>query len=189
MPLATDLYKAPLGETSVNHSIHFAPLTEAQALAVLDWRYPGIYSFYNIETDDPADVLIEMLDGTHFGATDEQADPIGFWAVGYAAQVPGGHTSGAYDRHPGLDIGLGLRPDMMGLRTGLGPAFVDAGLAYMKEQFGDISIRLSVATFNERAIHVYTRAGFVPHETFYSDSSAGPAQFVLMSRAPDTTHR
>jgi ribosomal-protein-alanine N-acetyltransferase len=43
---------------------------------------------------------------------------------------------------------------------GLGLAFVTAGLDFARERLGATRFVLDVAEFNERAIHVYERAGF-----------------------------
>jgi [ribosomal protein S18]-alanine N-acetyltransferase len=44
----------------------------------------------------------------------------------------------------------------------LGLAYLQAGLAFATQRFTPRRFRLSVATFNERAIRVYERAGFSP---------------------------
>ena len=58
-----------------------------------------------------------------------------------------------------LDYGLGLRPDLVG--RGLGLDFFRAGLEFARERYRPRLIRLHVAAFNERAIKVYERAGFL----------------------------
>ena len=62
------------------------------------------------------------------------------------------------ERGDAIFYGLGLRPDLTG--RGLGLAFVTAGLDFARERFGASRFVLDVAEFNERAIHVYERAGF-----------------------------
>ena len=83
---------------------------------------------------------------------------------------------------PLLDVGLGLRPDLTG--RGLGLGFVAAVLALGRERFGPVGFRLSVAVFNERAIRVYERAGFVRGETFLSPVGGVATAFLLM-RCPN----
>jgi ribosomal-protein-alanine N-acetyltransferase len=73
-----------------------------------------------------------------------------------------------------------MRPDLTG--RGLGLAFVEAGLAFARETFAPASFRLSVATFNRRAIAVYARAGFRPRGTFSSHTNGGEHDFLVMTR-------
>jgi ribosomal-protein-alanine N-acetyltransferase len=87
---------------------------------------------------------------------------------------------GAYDDQSALDVGLGLRPDLVG--RGLGLAFVEAGLDFAHETFAPASYRLSVATFNRRAIAVYERAGFRATRSFIQHTNGGDHEFVAMTR-------
>jgi RimJ/RimL family protein N-acetyltransferase len=101
----------------------------------------------------------------------------GFFAYGPSATVPGGHRAHAYDGDA-LDMGLGMRPDLTG--QGLGFAFVQSGLNFAMNNFSPARFRLTVATFNERAIRVYERAGFIRGKTFASETPNGEAEFLLM---------
>jgi RimJ/RimL family protein N-acetyltransferase len=84
---------------------------------------------------------------------------VGFFCFGQSAQVPEGHATGTYADPRALDVGLGLRPDLTG--CGLGLSFVLAGLDIALATFHPSQFRMSVDTFNRRAIAVYERAGFV----------------------------
>ena len=77
-------------------------------------------------------------------------------------------------------LGLGLRPDLTG--RGFGLAYLEAGLAFAEQRFRPSRFRLSVATFNERAIRVYERAGFTPLRTFDHATNGGIHQFLEMTR-------
>ena len=52
-----------------------------------------------------------------------------------------------------------MRPDLTG--KGRGDEFVRAGREFGRERFAPRQIVLNVAAFNERAIRVYERVGFV----------------------------
>lgn len=156
-----------------------APLTSTEASEILTWTYPEPYSFYNAGVEEGPEGMEEMLDGSHVGVHDDSGALIGFFAFGHGAQVPGGHLVGAY-RDDLLDVGLGLRPDMTG--KGVGASFMEAGLGYAAAAYRPRGFRLSVATFNQRAITVYERVGFVRGATFISVTPNGDAEFLLMTR-------
>jgi [ribosomal protein S18]-alanine N-acetyltransferase len=158
-------------------------MTASDARAVLAWRYDGPYAFYDIAVEDGDAAVREMLDGSQWAVDDEQGSLVGFLAFGQSAQVPGGHTAGVYERYPGLDIGLGMRPDATG--KGLGLSFVRACVDHVRRELGVEDLRLSVTTFNERAIRVYDRAGFQRGPVFRSSTPAGATEFLLMTLGPD----
>jgi RimJ/RimL family protein N-acetyltransferase len=76
---------------------------------------------------------------------------------------------------------LALRPDLTGRRIGLG--FVEAGMDFARRTFAPATFRLDVATFNQRAIRVYERAGFTPGPRFIRYTRLGPYEFMEMTRA------
>jgi RimJ/RimL family protein N-acetyltransferase len=160
--------------------LSFSPLTAEQARAIAAWRYPPPYDFYNADADD--EDLCELLDhaSPYYAALDETGELVGFFCFKETAQVPTGAVVGVYDDPAALDVGLGLRPDLAG--RGLGLAFVEAGLAFARATFAPGSFRLSVATFNRRAITVYERAGFRATHTFAHRTNGGDHEFMAMTR-------
>ena len=157
----------------------FEPMDDEVAREIATWRYDPPYDFYNA-TSDPND-LEELLDprrreDSYFAAFDEGGELVGFFCFGTEAQVPGGD----YPDGGVVDVGLGLRPDLAG--RGLGLGFQLAGLEFARRRFGPDSFRLSVATFNERAILVYERAGFRRAEVFAHSTNGGEHPFLLMTR-------
>ena len=114
------------------------PATEALFGERARWRYPPPFDFYD---DDGAPPL----------------NPERFYSV----LTDDGAIAGFYyfeQRGDAIFYGLGLRPDLIG--RGLGEDFVCAGLEFARERFGTKRFVLDVAEYNERAIHVYERAGF-----------------------------
>ena len=77
-------------------------------------------------------------------------------------------------------LGLGMRPDLTG--QGLGGAFLETGLAFGRQRFRPRTFRLSVAAFNQRAILVYERAGFIRGRVFQQETNGGIYDFVEMTR-------
>lgn len=156
-------------------------MTEDIARTIASWRYEPPYTFYNPAPESLDEVLAEMLDGSFYAVLDEGGELTGFVAFGATAQIPGGHTYGAY-RDEALDIGLGMRPDLTG--RGLGRAFLAACITFAQERYSPPMLRLSVATFNQRAITVYERAGFTPGPIVPSSVPGGETEFLVMTLLP-----
>lgn len=145
------------------------------ASIVATWHYPDPYSFYDMAHDK--DDLEELLDFENWKADSKYAvfgepgDLIGFFEFAHQGDI--------------VDVGLGLRSDMTG--KGLGLDYVRAGLVYAREKFSPREFRLSVATFNERAIKVYEKVGFKASKTFMTNTNGGVHEFLemIMKADPD----
>lgn len=123
------------------------PMTKMFAREVVGWRYPGEYALYDMQEGAEE----ELLD---YYALTEEGVLTGFFCFGLHARVP---LAKSYEEGP-LDIGLGMAPALCG--QGKGAAFVRAGLAFAKVTFGARVFRLTVASFNKRAVKVYEKLGF-----------------------------
>jgi RimJ/RimL family protein N-acetyltransferase len=102
------------------------------------WRYEPPYDFY----DGDADPVLNPE--RFYEALDDEGKLVGNFYF--------------EEKGDALEIGLGLRPDLTD--RGLGLEFVQTGLEYGRDLFRPARIILNVASFNERAIKVYERAGF-----------------------------
>ncbi len=146
------------------------PMDETCARAIAGWHYEGIYAFYDMD-QDPED-LAELLDP-------------GSWSDRYYAVIGAdGALVGFFylERKPeGVEIGLGLRPDLTGQGTGL--TFLEAGLSFARKRYGPVPFWLSVATFNERAIRLYRNAGFEDAGVFMQQTNGGRFEFLRMVKA------
>ena len=147
----------------------FTAMTLEYAQRIVEWKYAGQYAFYNYDKSKD-----HLLDGakwgkTLFAALDETAQLVGELTLGFQdpqgqwlpqAAVDAGQLDGCI-----LWIGFGLRPDLTG--QGLGLAYVNAcvdfAVAFARQhcQYSGEEIGLGVYQFNQRAIRVYERAGFV----------------------------
>jgi len=136
-------------------------MKKAAAKEILGWRYEAPYDFYNL--DFSVDSLNEFLNGTYYVLSDEENGVIGFYCSGRSAQVPSGDMYGMY-QGPYLDVGLGMHPKLVG--QGYGFEFCTTILAHRQTVQGRSPIRLTVATFNIRAIRLYERLGFVKKHEF-----------------------
>ncbi|HOS18538.1 MAG TPA: GNAT family protein [Clostridia bacterium] len=123
------------------------------ASEITRWRYDGIYSFYGHDGSDPD----SYMDGMHYACVGGNANLIGYFCFGEDARIPTVEKD-VYEEGF-TDIGLGMKPELCG--NGLGSAFLGAGLDFARKNLGIGNFRLSVAAFNERAVKVYARAGFV----------------------------
>jgi ribosomal-protein-alanine N-acetyltransferase len=147
----------------------FELMNETYAHTIANWHYEGIYAFYDMDQD--IEDLEELLDphnwtGKYCAVVDERGELVGFFCF--------------EKEDDAVVIGLGLKPDYTG--EGLGQAFVEAGLEYAKQRFDPVRFRLSVATFNRRAIRVYEKVGFKPDGTFIDEASGSQHEFLRMVR-------
>ena len=152
-------------------------MTKRQAKDISTWKYDEPYSIYDM--DGSKEILDELLDGSYYAVTNEEDELIGYFCFGDAAQVPGGKQCGAYLGDDAIDIGLGMRSDLTG--KGMGLNFLYKGLKFAKETFSSTHIRLTVATFNKRAIKVYEKSGFKKEKIFKSKTKKGDLEFMSMS--------
>lgn len=142
------------------------PMTEERARDILGWKYEQPYDFYNNEVTD--DALQEMLDGSYYAVIDSQNELIGFFCIGANAQVPIGHQFGVY-KETFVDMGLGMNPTLVG--KGNGFDFCTHVIQFIHMHHENTPIRLTVATFNQRAIHLYEKLGFVSQNRFSTHSA------------------
>jgi ribosomal-protein-alanine N-acetyltransferase len=147
----------------------FRPMTDEEAREISGWGYEPPYDFYDATSDE--DDLADLLDpkrrkDAYFSAFDEEGALVGFFQF----EVEGGT----------VDLGLGLRPDLTG--AGLGHDFLLAGLEFARELHSPTRFTLAVATFNERAIRVYERAGFRREDFFMHHTYGGQFRFLAMGR-------
>ena len=144
-------------------------MTKSQAIEILNWRYPPPYDLYNQE--ETTEALAELMDQSHRAIVDQAGHLIGFYCTGQPAQVPKGHEFNVYE-NAYLDIGLGMKPELTGKK--LGREF----LAFILKEIESTTLRLTVATFNQRAIRLYEAFEFKRADTFTN----GDTPFITMIR-------
>ena len=169
------IYPAPWNPACVAHEInpetvHIAPLTRGHAEDISTWRYDAPYDVYSMVDTDP-DELLEPEAGFHAVMAEDRL--IGFRSFGPDGQVPGW----AYDKSA-LDTGGGLRPELTG--QGLGRAVISAGLEFGRARFAPAAFRVTVASFNARALHTVAALGFERVGSF--QASRGAKDFDVLVR-------
>lgn len=130
-------------------------MNERFAIEALCWKYDYPYDFYNHVLTTNA--IHELLSNHYHIVLGDQDEQIGFFCTGTSAQVPEGHDFGAYP-NGFVDVGIGMKPEMTG--KGNGYRFFSFILSFVEETCKDKDVRLTVATFNKRAIHLYEKMGF-----------------------------
>lgn len=145
-------------------------MTAAYSSEIVTWRYPPPYDCYDMTSTDPA-VLAAPESG--FFALTDASRLIGFRSFGNDGQVPGG----AYD-DSALDTGGGLRPDLTG--KGLGREAIQTGLAFGRVRFSPPAFRVTVASFNQRALRVIQALGFLQVASF--DAVMTGVSYVVLVR-------
>lgn len=142
-------------------------MKQSEAEEVADrWKYDGEYAFYDM-TADPEDyeeiMSPELRGGRYFSVLDGN-DFIGFFCV--------------EQENADVEIGLGLWPDLTG--RGRGGAFLSEILRFVRENYAFEKIRMEAASFNQRAIKVYERVGFVKAGTGRVPTNGGIYDFTFM---------
>jgi ribosomal-protein-alanine N-acetyltransferase len=137
-------------------SLRIAPLTRAHANDLATWSYDPPYDVYDMAGAEP-DELLDPAAGFHAVLAGDEL--VGFRSFGPDGRVPGWDYDG-----PALDTGGGLRPSLTG--QGLGRAAISAGLEFGRARFAPAAFRVTVASFNLRALHTVESLGFVRVASF-----------------------
>lgn len=144
----------------------FVPMNQEYASTIVDtWKYKKEYSIYDYSNEADHMLDEEAWGRGIFAVLNDEKDLIGELSIEfYDAQ---GQTTEYFHfddvalvNGRELWLGFGLRPDLVG--RGLGVEFVLACVEYaiQKYHYRGEYVGLGVATFNQRAVKTYERAGF-----------------------------
>lgn len=159
---------------SVAPDMRVVTMTPEYAADILTWRYPAPYDCYDISGVEPAFLLNP---GNGFFALVSDSDQlIGFRSFGADGRVPGGD----YDESA-LDTGGGLRPSLTG--QGLGRQAITTGLEFGRHLFAPRAFRVTVASFNSRALRVVTALGFRPVSRFAATTDGRRFEILVRNEA------
>lgn len=159
-------------------NLSFHPIRECDVHEMTRWTYDPPYDVYNLSHPPDEAAVAYWLDpsnGVH-AIFDAVGCMVGYCTFGVDGQVPGGDYSA-----DALDIGLALRPDQTG--RGLGAVFTECVIDFAQRTYAPPLLRVTIATFNERAQRVWLRCGFEPVESFMATHTE-KAFVVLSRRAP-----
>ncbi|MCR8644421.1 GNAT family N-acetyltransferase [Paenibacillus sp. N1-5-1-14] len=155
----------------------FQRMTPEYAQSIAKWTYPEPYGMYSM--DDDEETILELLCGDYYYALNEDHELIGYICAGNAARVPGGYAAGIYENNQVIDVGLGLRPNLTG--RGVGVEFFSSGIQFLINEKKMREFQLVVASFNERAVKVYERVGFMRGCMFQSIVRGEAVDFQVMN--------
>jgi ribosomal-protein-alanine N-acetyltransferase len=159
---------------SAKAAIHIRPFTQEEAVIAASWRYPGELSMYDGEPTDWHQFLAETEEGHGYYAIVDDGDLVGFCCFGPEGRVAGQPATS--DNL--LDLGGGIRPDLVG--QGLGAGGLAAVLTYARERFSPAGFRTAIASFNRRSIVLCRWAGFRPTTTFHGPGGREFTELVLL---------
>jgi ribosomal-protein-alanine N-acetyltransferase len=150
----------------------FAPMNQKYASDIVcNWHYDDVYSFYDMTADK--DDLRIFMDTKNWQSVIKAVLNENDELVGWAS---------FYTENDEFWLSLGLRPDLTG--QGLGEEFVSECLRYAVSHHRPINdaIKLAVALFNQRAIKVYKKAGFVETNKTVKNTHIGQVDFIEMEK-------
>lgn len=160
-------------------SVHVRRAIEADIREFRAWRYPAPYDVYDLGDERLEDGVAYFMqdDVACHVLIDDAGGVLGYCTFGTDGQVPGGD----YTRQ-GLDIGLGIRPDLIG--RGRGAAWIDAVCHFAMKRFAPDRLRVTIAAWNERARAAWESAGFRSVRRFARSGDSGDhTEFVILERS------
>jgi RimJ/RimL family protein N-acetyltransferase len=138
---------------------------ERADMVVAAWRHPPPYDTYDVLLEEHANLVNPDY---RYHAVMDGDELVGYCCFGEDAQVPGGTY-----RDGELEIGWGMRPDLMG--QGRGREFTAAIVGYAERTYRPRALGLTIAEFNRRSQAVAEDHGF----TLDGPRFAGPDGMVF----------
>jgi [ribosomal protein S18]-alanine N-acetyltransferase len=130
-------------------------MTRDLAVTILSWVYESPYDLYNNTVSEES--IEELVNEGYRAVVGHAGSLIGFYCTGSSAQVPAGRKIGVYSE-TAIDIRIGLAPEMTG--KGYGFLYFSFLLKDLESSRQNQPLRLTVASFNIRAIKLYEKIGF-----------------------------
>jgi len=132
-----------------------APLTTEDVHKMHSWSYEGdlsMYSFAYIPIEKAIAFFLDPENG-YFGIYGESGELEGFCNFGSDARVADGDYS-----TEAVDVGIGLRPNLVG--RGLGTGYAKIVFEEARKRFPGLPLRVTIAAFNKASIRVCEKNGF-----------------------------
>jgi RimJ/RimL family protein N-acetyltransferase len=147
-------------------------LTAADAEQIATWRYDGQWRTYDSR---PEDGLLSAEAGYQAVVDPATGALVGYICTGAEARVPG-----LAEKAGVIDVGAGMRPDLVGSR--IGSEFGAAVLGYIAAHAGagDFRLRAAVLDWNERSLRLCSRLGFRRVGTHSVEQDGRQNTYVLL---------
>jgi RimJ/RimL family protein N-acetyltransferase len=139
-------------------------LTADDLADIATWAYDGPWSVY--DSDGPLDPSTG-----YWAVVRDDGRLAGFVCVGQEARVPGLPVAADV-----LDVGVGMRPELVG--RGSGAAFAAAALVFAASRAAAERFRVVVQDWNQRSLRLVARLGF--RRT--GSHPVGDVTFVVLER-------
>jgi len=160
-------------QSSERPAYRLGPMTERDAAAICEWRYPAPYDIYNWPSWEQA--VRESRDMADADIRDRQFRTVrrGDELFGFVQWFP----LVAEDGTRIVRLGLGIRPDAVG--SGQGEGFVTFLVRETAARHPGSLIDLEVAKPNVRARRAYERAGFRAVDEYERPFAGGGSEVVV----------
>jgi ribosomal-protein-alanine N-acetyltransferase len=146
------------------------PLTSAHTEDISSWQYDGPWRIY----DSTPDGAITAESGYQAVADSGTDALVGYICLGAEARVPG------LGAEPGvLDVGAGMRPDLVGSRVGT--EFGATVLGHIAALAGEARLRAVVQSWNERSLRLCAGLGFQPVGTHTCVQDGHEVSYVVLT--------
>jgi [ribosomal protein S18]-alanine N-acetyltransferase len=146
-------------------------LTAADAGQIATWRYGGQWRTYDSR---PEDGLLSAEAGYQAVVDPANGALVGYLCTGAEARVPG-----LAEKAGVIDVGAGMRPDLVGSR--IGSEFGAALLGHIAAYAGTgVRLRAVVLDWNERSLRLCSRLGFRPVGTHSVEQDGRQNTYVLL---------
>ena len=143
-------------------------LTDDDLADIAAWRYQGPWSAYDSDGRLDPDLGYWAVEG-------EDGRLAGFGCLGEDARVPG-----LADADGVVDVGVGMRPDLVG--RGGGARFASAFLEFAAGRVTADRFRVVVKDWNARSLRLVQRLGFVPTGTHRVRRDGATETYVVLER-------
>lgn len=167
--------QARLWGINLKPAYHLSPLERDQAERIIGWNYGPPFRVYELSPEDLETLFIPKY--RYHQVLDGSGDLVGYCCFGEDARVAGGDYSRGEPEV--LDVGIGLRPDLVG--QGLGHGFVTDILEYARKTFQPDLFRVTVADFNLRSLKTFQKLGF--ERTNHFDRHPDGMSFTELERS------